>query len=273
MMCLLIGSRSVLSAAVTNYSRSSCFTKRLGTIVKKWRGKVYIQPDSMEDERVRVPSLAVRHLGELQQGDTVLYYCQSKRRPVATQIDLRTPASLSSPSEWKQGTVMYKSHKYVFIHPDEGEPNVFCLPSAFPEYGSAQVDDRVYYRAGPSEKDSSKHLQAIMVVIWSPMDPAAGWAAAEGDELDADDSDEDAELESMNNETAGAAASSRELGGVQSMVSRKRSASSEAPWVKSRRMVSEVIPPGESGMSEPDCGYGSGHGPLEVKLEKTATIG
>ena len=129
---------------------------RLGTVVTKHRG-FYIEPECDEDDIVNVSETAHDVLG-MRTGTRVLYQCDD-RDTMATIVREWNEDDQCSPNEWNTGWVQAIKEGYLFIRPDHGGPNVFCLRSAFVGFNSAIVGDMVSYRAGLSEK--KEHVKAL----------------------------------------------------------------------------------------------------------------
>ena len=124
----------------------------------------YVCPRMRGDPRAWIPQHMVDTLG-LQEGHAVLYMAE-KTRGVweATHMRRLLSSMTPSPGEWRNGRINQVHRNYCFIHPDDGPPNVMCLPSAYDQNYRPQVGDRVQFRAGPSEKaENHKHQRAINV--------------------------------------------------------------------------------------------------------------
>ena len=140
-------------------------------------GHPYIMPNYEDDPWVWLSPRTASRM-PMRFGDTILYQPHKKGgRWVAEHMD-NTPEHLwgCDPSVWYDGTVQKVLDTYLFIEPILTNhrrfrgPNVMCLPSAYPR-GSRRpyVNQKVQYRAGPSEKPDAKYLQAIQVkpeLLW-----------------------------------------------------------------------------------------------------------
>ena len=212
---------------------------RLGTVVTKKRGGVYIEPDCDEDDIVNVCATAPDVLG-MRTGIKVLYQCDD-RDTMATIVREWNEDDQCSPNEWNAGWVQAIKDGYLFIRPDHGGPNVFCLRSAFVRFNSAIGGDMVSYRAGLSEKNTSPHLQAIRVL---PLPQSETGDTERNDYEDSHDA--------MSDEGVAAASSSGRMG-VATMMPREGSVNPKVPWRKSRKLAKGDTATTRSGTEE---GYG-----------------
>ena len=135
-----------------------------GQVLHTPGGQAYVHPDTRGDPRAWIPQRMVDDF-DLKEGQTVLYVAQKTRDGWEATHMRRLLSSMSpSPSDWRNGRINQVNRNYCFIHPDDGPPNVMCLPSAIDQNYSPQVGDRVLFRAGPSEKaPNHKHQRAINV--------------------------------------------------------------------------------------------------------------
>ena len=138
---------------------------RLGSFRRPASAQCYIEPDNADDQRLPVQSELLETL-RLEDGATVMYSHADETTQVAVGIVAVSEDMSASPSIWSSGTVYRITSMSLFIAPDFGPPNVFCMPWTFDGYYEARVGDRVKYRAGLSETLNQRNFrQAIAVVV------------------------------------------------------------------------------------------------------------
>ena len=132
---------------------------------------IYINPDNEDDAKSWVPMADVQSLS-LQHGDEVLYKPQQRGDEwEATKITKDLSRMTCDPSRWYCGTIQGVEKHFFFIKPDMLEfRNVMCLPSVSDIVYGPFEHQRVVFRAGPSEKVTSKYLQAIRVTVQDMVD-------------------------------------------------------------------------------------------------------
>ena len=132
---------------------------------------IYINPDNEDDAKSWVAMADVQwHF--LQHGDAVLYKPQQRGNDwEATKITKDLSRLTCDPSRWYYGTIEGVKPHFFFIKPDMLEfKKVMCLPSVSDIVYGPFEDQRVVFRAGPSQKVTSKYLQAIRVTVQDMVD-------------------------------------------------------------------------------------------------------
>ena len=133
----------------------------LGVVQLHIRDYPYVKPNNEDDPWVWLPPAAVKHLS-LEHGDDVLYRAvKCKGCWEADKIFNNLSKMERKSGLWQHGKIDAMFHGHVFIQPDLGPPNVMCMPSATDTGYKPYVGQEVEFRAGPSEKKTSKYLQAI----------------------------------------------------------------------------------------------------------------
>ena len=136
-----------------------------GHVVMTDADYAYVRPDVVGDPSLWIQPAKVHDLS-LENGTAVLYLAGMSGRGswISPRLKLIESAEEFGPNLWRPGTVNNVKGHYCFIHPDAGPPNVMCMPSANAHGYIARANDRVKFRAGPSEKAGQHYLQAIHVM-------------------------------------------------------------------------------------------------------------
>ena len=135
----------------------------LGTVQLHIGHYPHVEPNNKDDPWVWLPPAAVEKLS-LEHGDDVLYRAVKKEgRWEADRIFYDLSKEDFESGRWQDGKIDAMFYGHVFIEPDVGPPNVMCMPSAYDVGYTPYVGQPVSFRAGPSEKECSKYLQAIHV--------------------------------------------------------------------------------------------------------------